>query len=240
MPGEVRIQVSISDATVVKNFYVVQLDDGSQSDEAEDLFGAVEGNAVTAIRTLTDQRVWPIPGDVRTALAEWVALQYLRVPWVRQLTREIAEGFCGVGIPITTGSGEHITLQMPAEEVDRLSGPGLHIEFIKRQAAQVAEMLYDRDWVLTFYKRRSLATSDTPVVLRPTLGHPATRGIGIANAGEIHGNWIGSALLFFFPLERGSVGVYLRVRLGRGVVRLCPMRPSFVMMRPGCVLRTRG
>jgi hypothetical protein len=54
------------------------------------------------------------------------------------------------------------------------------------------------------------------------------------------GNWIGSALLFFFPLERGSVGVYLRVRLGRGVVRLCPMRPSFVMMRPGCVLRTRG
>jgi len=53
-------------------------------------------------------------------------------------------------------------------------------------------------------------------------------------------NWIGSALLFFFPLARGSVGVYLRVRLGRGVVRRCPMRPAFVMMRPGCVLRTRG
>jgi hypothetical protein len=48
-------------------------------------------------------------------------------------------------------------------------------------------MLYGRDWVLTFYRRRSLATaSDTPVALRPALGHPATMGIGIVNVGEIH------------------------------------------------------
>jgi hypothetical protein len=186
LPGDVRVQVSISDATVVKNFYVVQLDDGSESDEAEDLFSVVEGNAVAAIRTLVDQRVWPIPGGARTAIAEWVALQYLRVPWIRQLTREIAEGFCGTGIPITTSSGEQVTLRMPAEEVDRLSGPGLHVEFIRRQAAQVAEMLYNRGWVLTRYARKSLATSDTPVVLRPAIGHPVAKGIGIANAGEIH------------------------------------------------------
>jgi Protein of unknown function (DUF4238) len=75
---------------------------------------------------------------------------------------------------------------MPAEDVDRLSGPGLHIEFIKCQAAQVAKMLYERDWVLTFYARRSLATSDTPVVLRPAPGHPAGMGVEIANAGEIN------------------------------------------------------
>ena len=186
LPGEVRVPISVDDATVVKNFYVVQLDDGSESDEAEDLFSVVEGNAVAAIRALVDQRVWPIPGDVRTAIAEWVALQYLRVPWVRQLTRELVKGFSGVGIPVTTGSGERVTLRMPAEDVDRLSGPGLHIEFIERQAAQVAKMLYERDWVLTFYARRSLATSDTPVVLRPAPGHPAGMGVGVANAGEMN------------------------------------------------------
>jgi hypothetical protein len=186
LPGDVRVKVSINDATVVKNFYVVQLDDGSESDQAEDLFGVVEGNMVAAVRTVVDQRVWPIPGDARTAIAEWAALQYLRVPWVRQLTREVVEGFCGAGVPITTGSGEQVALQMPAEDVDRLSGPGLHIEFIRSAAAQVAEILYNRDWVLTFYERRSLATSDTPVVLRPAPGHPAGAGVGIANAGEIH------------------------------------------------------
>jgi hypothetical protein len=178
--------VSINDAAVVKNFYIVQLADGSESDAAEDLFGEVEGNAVAAIRILVDQRVWPIPSNTRSALAEWVALQYLRVPWVRQFTRELAEGLCGVGIQSTTSSGERVTLQMPAEEVDRLSGPGLHIEFIQRQAAWVAQMLYARSWVLTFYERRSLATSDTPVVLLPGPSHPAGIGIGIANAGEIH------------------------------------------------------
>ena len=186
LPGDVQVTVSIDDATVVKNFYVVQLDDGSESDEAEDLFSAVEGNAVTAIRTLVDQRVWPIPSDTRTAIAEWVALQYLRVPWVRQLTREIAEGFFGVGTPFTTGSGNRITMRMPAEDVGRLSGPGLHIELIKRQATWVAGMLYERSWILTFYERKSLATSDTPVVLRPSPDHPVEMGVGIANAGEIH------------------------------------------------------
>ena len=31
LPGEVRVPVSVNDATVVRNFYVVQLDDGSES-----------------------------------------------------------------------------------------------------------------------------------------------------------------------------------------------------------------
>jgi hypothetical protein len=186
LPGDVRVPVSVNDAAVIKNFYVIQLDDGSETDEAEDLFSVVEGNAAAAIRALVDQLVWPIPADARTAIAEWVALQYLRVPAVRRLAREVVEGFCGTGIPFTTGSGERVMLRIPAEDMDRLSGPGFHLEFIKRQAARVAGMLYERGWLLTFYERRSLATSDTPVVLRPADGHPAGRGTGIANAGEIH------------------------------------------------------
>lgn len=186
LPGDVRVRMSVNDAAVVKNFYIVPLDDGSESDAAEDVFGQVEGNAATATRALVDKHAWPIPDDARIALAEWVAVQYLRVPWVRQLTRELAEGLCGVGIPITTGSGERVTIRMPAEDVDRLSGPGLHLEFIQRQAAQVVQMLYQRSWVLTFYERRSLATSDTPVILRPAPDHRPGAGIGIANAGEIH------------------------------------------------------
>jgi hypothetical protein len=47
-------------------------------------------------------------------------------------------------------------------------------------------MLYERDWVLTFYARKSLATSDTPVILCPAPDHPAGTGIGIFNAGEVH------------------------------------------------------
>ena len=83
LPGDVRFPISARDATVRKNFYVVRPPDGSRSDQAEDDFGQVESNAAVSIRPLIDDRAWPIPGEVRRHIAEWVALKYLRVPWVR-------------------------------------------------------------------------------------------------------------------------------------------------------------
>jgi hypothetical protein len=185
LPGDVRFAISAGDATVRKNFYVVRLPDGPESDRAEDGFGQVESNAAVAIRTLIDDRTWPIPGDVRAHIAEWAALQYLRVPWVRQLAREIAGALSEVRLPVPTETGKQSTLLMPADQVDRLGAPAFHIEFIRRQAAVVAEMLYERDWVLTFYNRRSLATSDAPVVLRPMIRYPDGTTVAMGNAAEV-------------------------------------------------------
>ena len=89
--------------------YVVTLPDGTETDEAEDVFSTLEGRAVTAISALVDRRIWPIPASVRRDIARWVALQYLRVPWVRRLGREIAEAFSGTGVPVRTGGGRRIT-----------------------------------------------------------------------------------------------------------------------------------
>jgi len=186
LPGHERISISVTDATVVRNFYVVTLPDGSETDEAEDVFGQVEAAAVTAIRSLVDDRLWPVPGTARTDIARWVALQYLRVPWVRQLGREIVEGFSSVGIAVRTGSGERVTMKMPADVIDDLTGPRLHLALIERQLPEVTEMLSQRNWILSFYQRKSLAISDAPVVLRPAAGHPPGTGVGIGNAGEVH------------------------------------------------------
>jgi hypothetical protein len=144
LPGDVRFPISAGDATVRKNFYIVRLPDGSESDQAEDDFGQVESNAAVAIRTLIDDRVWPIPGEVRTHVAEWAALQYLRVPWVRQFAHEIAGALSEVGLPVPTDTGERSTLFMPADQVDRHGAPAFHIEFIRSQAAVIAEMLCER------------------------------------------------------------------------------------------------
>jgi Protein of unknown function (DUF4238) len=185
LPGDARFPISVGDATVRKNFYVVRLPDGSESDQAEDDFGQVESDAAVAIRTLIEDRAWPIPSDVRTRIAEWVALQYLRVPWVRQFAREIAEGLSEVGLEVPAGTGERSTVFMPADQVDRHGAPAFHLEFIRRQAAAVAQMLYERDWVLTFYNRRSLATSDAPVVLRPMIRHSDGTTVAVGNAAEV-------------------------------------------------------
>lgn len=46
-------------------------------------------------------------------------------------------------------------------------------------------MLCERDWVVTFYRRRSLATSDSHVVLRPMLTYPAGTTVAVADAAEV-------------------------------------------------------
>ncbi len=119
-------------------------------------------------------------------IARWTALQYLRVPWVRRLGREIAEGFSGAGVPVRTGSGEQVAVKMPADLVKELTGSRLHLELINDLLPAVTGMLCERNWILTFYQRKRLATSDTPVILRPAAEHPASMGVGIGNAGEVH------------------------------------------------------
>lgn len=185
LPGDDRVLVSVDDATVIKNFYVVRLPDGSETDVAEDEFSKVEGRAAAAITALIDRRVWPIPDGMRVAIADWAALQYLRVPWVRQLTREFAEVFSDVGVTVRTSQGERVTMRMPPGEADRQGTPAFHLEFIRRQAARAAMMLCERNWVLTFYKRKGLVTSDTPVVLRPMLNYPAGMTVALGDAAEI-------------------------------------------------------
>ena len=185
LPGDVRFPISVGDAAVRKNFYVVRLPDGSESDQAEDGFGQVESDAAVAIKMLIEDRVWPIPSDVRMRIAKWAALQYLRVPWVRQCAREIAEALSEVGLPVQAGTGERSTVFMPADQVDRHGAPAFHLEFIRRQAAAVTQMLYERAWILTFYNRKSLATSDAPVVLRPMIRHSDGMAVAVGNAAEV-------------------------------------------------------
>jgi hypothetical protein len=186
LAGQARKLVSINHATVVKNFYVVPLADGTETDEAEEIFCGLEGKAVAAIRSLVDDRVWPIPDTARYDIGRWTALQYLRVPSVRRLGREVVEAFSGVGVPARTGSGEQITVKMPAELIKDMTGSRHHLELINDLLPQVTQMLCKRNWILTYYQRKSLATSDTPVVLRPAASHPAGTGIGIGTASEIH------------------------------------------------------
>jgi hypothetical protein len=186
LPGDERKLMSIGDATVIKNFYVLTLPDRTETDMAEDAFSVVETAATEAIRALVDHQVWPIPPRVREDIAGWMALQYLRGPWVRQLSQEIADAFTGIGVSVRAANGEQFTLKMSDEGMDRIAGAELQLRMIQRHLPEVSAMLCDHDWILTFYQRKRLATSDTPITLTLAEGHPDFMGVGIANAGEIH------------------------------------------------------
>lgn len=184
LPGR-RLPVPVDRATVIRNFYVTRLPDGSESDQAEDDFCDIEGRASASIKILIDQRRWPIPDVARVDIATWAALQFLRVPAVRQLAREIAGAYIEPGVPFTTSTGQQTRLRMPADEADPEKLKRLHLEFITKNTPVVAQMLYTRHWHLTFFTRKTLATSDSPVVLRPMLRYPAGTSVAVGDAAEV-------------------------------------------------------
>lgn len=185
LPGDRRFSVPALKATVIKNFYVVRLPDGFESDQAEYDFSEIESRAAAAMRVVVDQRTRPIPNSVRSDIATWVALQFLRVPRVRQLASEIAGACIEVGVPFMAEKGKPTTLRMAAEEADPEKIKRLHLDFIDKNTPLVAKMLYDRSWQLTFFTRKSLVTSDSPVILRPMLRYPAGTTVSIADAAEV-------------------------------------------------------
>jgi hypothetical protein len=154
--------VPVDRATVIRNFYVTRLPDGSESDQAEADFCDIEARASASMKVLIDQQRWPIPGAVRADIATWAALQFLRVPAVRQLAREIADAYIEVGVPFTTETGEQTKLWMPADEVGPEKLKRLHLEFIRKNTLVVARMLHARDWRLTFFTRKASSPQTPP------------------------------------------------------------------------------
>jgi len=116
LPGR-RFPVPVDRASVIRNFYVTRLPDGSESDQAEDDFCDIEARASASMKILIDQRRWPIPDAVRADIAMWTALQFLRVPAVRQLASEIAGAYIEVGVPFTTDTGVRDGLEGAAPPV---------------------------------------------------------------------------------------------------------------------------
>lgn len=81
--------------------------------------------------------------------------------------------------------GEQTRLRMSADEADPEKLKRLHLEFIRTNTPAVARILYARDWHLTFFTRKTLITSDSPVVLRPMLRYPAGTSVAVGDAAEV-------------------------------------------------------
>ena len=77
--------VSIGDASVIKDFYTVELEDGTRSDEWEKRFGEVESRVAPRVRRAVREEVWTPNAVERQDLSTWIALQFLRGPDHRRM-----------------------------------------------------------------------------------------------------------------------------------------------------------
>jgi hypothetical protein len=203
------VTLSITNASVIKDFYTITLPDGSQSDVFERAFSEVEGGAAEALRSVLDG-CWPLFGDAREYLATWIALQHLRGEEIRSsqgtINAELIRLIVGVSGKealrkrIEAAEERRVTdaeLNREWADITKPGGPDLepnilqHIDTIISLVGGTAAYLRDSHWTLFKFKRRALLTSDHPVSLVTDTDHPAWREVGIA-----------TAALFLVPLSR--------------------------------------
>ena len=83
-------RISPNDATVVKHFYSIDIDDGKRSPEVEDALGKIESAAAPRIEALATGNLLP-EGRERLELAYFLAMTWLRTPRWREQARSVLE-----------------------------------------------------------------------------------------------------------------------------------------------------
>lgn len=73
VPGQPRITLSIRDATVIKDFYSVELPGGERSDMFERAFSEIEGPASKALGAIL-AGTWPLSFEEKEQFGIWIAL----------------------------------------------------------------------------------------------------------------------------------------------------------------------
>ncbi|WP_424570820.1 DUF4238 domain-containing protein [Streptomyces sp. CH-036] len=193
--------IGVNDATVHKDFYSFRGPDGQLDDMSEEALADMERVEAKVFRRVVEEGYWPLRGVDREYMAYWVATQHLRVPAKRQAANEMADHI--VKIMAAVSGKPHLRQRMEEEaggpvseeEVDRAWGQVIdfdgyavepdsvhHLDMMWGLIPQVAQLLMQRTWVLARFTRKTLITSDHPVVLVRSESAPPWMGQGVADA----------------------------------------------------------
>lgn len=194
---------AVGSAAAENDYNTVTLDSG-ESDIAEQLASAIEGEAAPALKRIAAGG-WFDSEQERAAVARFMTFQYLRVPLRREWNDGLADQLAKLEI---AAQGPQVLREIGLQSVDgtpasdqeilaawqtlakfdwKVSAPREHhVAQELKLAEEFAPILFNGySWCVTRYQRRSLVTSDAPVMLFPGPGHPEWSGVGLATAGTI-------------------------------------------------------
>lgn len=195
-------RVATRDATVNKDFYTLELPDGEQSDFFEDLMSQIEGPAVEALQYIAQAQLGELTlsAEQKSSLALWIALQHLRTEGIRndaaRMEAEMIRLVVGVSGKkalrrhIEAVEGPISDARLDAEWAD-LTQPGGteispnvlgHLRQIMDMLGGTANVFASLQWSVNLFTRKTLFTSDHPVVLLPDPDQPRWMGLGLLNA----------------------------------------------------------
>lgn len=202
-PGDRRHLANVSNVSVVKDYYAVSFDEHGAtvvSDYWEKAFSEVEDAAAAAFTRAIDEGTWPPSREDRAALVHWLTLQHLRNESARVMLNDLTAlhyrmivGINGIArlrqvmessLDRPVGDAE---LEAEWEDLTQRAGPTVHgdphehIDTMRRVAGRMTDHFWACGIALCRFERRSLVTSDHPVVLFGTPRFPGG-GLGLVDA----------------------------------------------------------
>ncbi len=183
--GGTKRFASVSDATVIKDFYNIRRPDGSVDDsfERSPELHRVEDPLAALLKRLIDDREWPIRPDDRVALARWIGLQMVRTPAMRSFESDLRDtllrGEIGLRKPADLGGyfterGRNIAEEHWEELWEiYVDGRGattdgdvdFHIGMMRQFEPAFTATVQERGWTLVRCNA-GLITTDHPVATR--------------------------------------------------------------------------
>jgi hypothetical protein len=177
-------EISTKDAGVRSNFYAYRRPDGTRSTSVEEAMGPLETQAVPLLRTIESR--WPIEGRDRATLAEYLALQLVRVPAWRSFHDELRDRV----LDRQEAEREAMDPEHWQDYVASMRSDAHRSQMMLRQVPKIGSLLLSMQWTLLRFGSARLLTSDHPVVPVEIGDDPAAPRDGIprsgfANVGEL-------------------------------------------------------
>ena len=179
-----RTNVSVGDATVIKNFYTIVLPDGTRSDAWEDWLSDIENQIAPVLRRAIDMRSFRLNDHDRELLSRWIALQYLRGPDNRAQQAAVASfvvraqvgmgGLAYLRYAMSQGLGCEVPLEQAErvwDDITSVAGPQItvngddHLAILSHAFDKATNQILGRSWGRLCFGRHRLAVSDAPVNL---------------------------------------------------------------------------
>jgi hypothetical protein len=168
----------VKHATVVRDLYTLDGNDGQEVDTFENMYSKIESGAARAF-TAIDQGVWPLTAPQRESMAFWIIAQSLRTPRMRNdLDDSMKEHRKKIGslsldqVRVQAGNPPWPDAVLAAkwqETLDyyKVDGPqprNAQARWFRHLVSEPTRALFYRSWTFAHFDGSVLLTSDTPVL----------------------------------------------------------------------------
>lgn len=206
------IPMSISDVSVIQNFYSLPPSETLAEDAIEDLLAdSIEGPTKRIFEILkNEENSWPLTEEDRDILLRFIAVQFLRGANMREYANYMHYVLFNL---VCKSVRNEITSDFYFEVVEKMANGELEVDpqhhlHILLDLEYYLPFFFGRRWGIIRFDDDNLLTCDSPVVVTPTATTPIEIDKVLYDSKSFLNKDLGSSPVIIFPVSR-NVGLVM-------------------------------